>query len=128
MFFSHLLVAFLIALLLGGVLAGVLRRRYPLNIWLAILLVTFLAAWAGGIWVTPGGGALWGGNWLAALAAGLIIALLLAAVLPSNRPSKPSRIEHEEETSPVEMVWAFGGIFWFLIAVLLVVILLRYTS
>lgn len=44
-----------------------------------ILLILFLATWAGGIWLVPVGPRLWGVAWGSFVVVGLVIALVIAA-------------------------------------------------
>ncbi|HEX4337267.1 MAG TPA: hypothetical protein VH062_15230 [Polyangiaceae bacterium] len=51
----------------------------PLGVF-AMLLVLFLATWAGGIWLVPVGPKLWGVAWVGFVVAGLFVALLIGAL------------------------------------------------
>ena len=123
MFFGGLLTAFVIAFALTLALALLFDRRGPGpmgGIFFFFGLV-FLATWAGGVWVVPGGPFLWGVSWLGFLLVGLITALVLAAALPPRR----RRLREEEvEGAPVEAT--LGGFFYLAMAALLVVILAFY--
>lgn len=94
MFFIDLLFALVIALLLTAVFAAGFRRRGPWGIWWIFLLVIFLAAWAGGVWMTPFGPTLFDVYWLPFVFVGLVAALLLAAAAP------PTTRRTYSETTP----------------------------
>ena len=71
------------ALLLPFAARSRLRSRYPrlepVSIFV-ILLILFLATWAGGIWLVPFGPRLWGVAWASFVVVGLVVALLMAAL------------------------------------------------
>lgn len=84
MFFSGIGLAFLVAFILTLVLGkGV--KKYAFADLLGFFFVTFLAAWAGGLWIEPSGPAMWGISFTAFIIVGSIVALILAASLPTTR-------------------------------------------
>ena len=130
MFLIHLLFALGTAVILSLIFAfGFGRRR----VWPSVLIffiIIFLAAWAGGIWLTPLGPPLGEGYWLSFVIAGLIVALVLAAPAPPPSRSRRSTVElvepREEESEETAAYWVVGIFFWFLIIVLIVAIVWRY--
>jgi len=129
-FFIHFVLAFFTALILTMIFVGGLRRGGPWASFLAFFIVTFLASWAGGLWMQPLGAALWGVYWLPFLLVGLIFALVIAAV---STPSKPERStvklvqEPEiEETRAKSALTAFGLFFYIVVIALAVAIMVRY--
>src|SRR5215471_6809262 len=46
-----------------------------------LLLILFLATWAGGIWLVPIGPRLWGVAWASFVAVGFLVALLIGALI-----------------------------------------------
>lgn len=86
MLFIDLLFALVVALGLTLIFAGLFRNAGPWALWWMFLLLVFLAAWAGGVWITPIGPQLFGRYWLPFLLAGLFFALLLAAAAPISPP------------------------------------------
>ncbi len=127
MFIWHFLVAMLIALLLTAVFGGLLgghRRGGALIFFFVVLL---FGTWAGGLWLTPIGGPLWGGaSWISFIFVGLFFALILTAALPPQRKrNKPDT--GASETEPASLV-VFGIFFWILIVALGVAIVGRYVT
>ena len=130
MFFAELLFAFVIALLMAGVLMALLGRGRPgaegLGVSFAFLfLVLFLATWAGGVWITPFGPPVWGIAWVPFLVVGIIVALLLAALLPPRRQPRESGAPEAETAAGAAVL---GGFFWALVLALAVVVIVRYVA
>ena len=90
----------------------------------------FLATWAGGIWLHPIGRALWGVHWMAFLFVGLVIALLLAATVPSKQEQSSVELvdPQKERADRRAALGALGVFFWVLIIALIVAIIARYAS
>jgi hypothetical protein len=125
MFLTDLIVAVAIALLLTAIFSFGFRRIGPWrSVWI-FFLILFLAAWAGGIWLTPVGFSLWGVNWLGFFLVGLIFALLLAAISPASSSTVELKTRQEAETEAT-MATALSVFFWILLFVFLVAIIARY--
>lgn len=75
------LLALGIGLVFTVIFAGLLGRSGPWASVPVFFAIIFLAAWAGGVWITPIGPALFGVYWLPFVVFGLIFALLLAAAV-----------------------------------------------
>jgi hypothetical protein len=125
MFFVDAFVALLVAVILSAIFIRGFRRQGPWASYLIFFIVVFLAAWAGGVWVSPGGLEPWGPYWLPFLLVGLIFGLLLAASAPPRPPRSRAEVDKntQESSSPEP---AYGVCFWFLLMVLGVVILAHY--
>lgn len=124
LFLYEALFALVVGLVLTLVFIGLFRSRGPWPIWWAFLLVVFLGAWAGGIWLAPIGPVLFDVYWLPILLAGLVFALLLAAATPPRRVRQPSR--EMAQPAPTSEDPALSVFFWILLAGLLLVIILAY--
>ncbi len=128
MFFTDFLVALLIAALLTGIFAFFFGSRGPWGSVFPFFLVILLAAWAGGIWVAPMGPVLWGARWVTFLIVGITFAVLLLAVTERTAGESTveleSRKEREKERSAAKH--AITAFFWFLVALLVVLIAFRY--
>jgi hypothetical protein len=125
MFIADFLFALAVGLLLTALFGAVFRTRGPGAAWWTFLLIVFLAAWAGGLWVRPFGPPLFGVTWLPFLLMGLFFALLLAAAIPVRPPR--TRAEAIAQARAEEAtVTAIGVFFWILLIGLLVSILLGY--
>ena len=88
MFVVEFVFAFVISMLCAAMLLPVTARTgwrvrhpniEPLSVF-ALLLILFLATWAGGIWLVPLGPRLWGVAWGGFVVVGLLVALLMGAV------------------------------------------------
>lgn len=126
MFLAELLFALAMAILFTLIFALGFKRPGPWAAWWTFLVVVFLAAWAGSLWLSPAGPAFIEIYWLPILIIAFIVALLLAAVTPP--PKAPSNVEtisqvHKEETATET---AFDIFFWILLISLLILILLGY--
>jgi hypothetical protein len=125
MFFADFLFALAIGLLLTALFGAAFRIRGPGAAWWTFLLIVFLAAWAGRLWVRPFGPPLFGVIWLPSLLMGVLFALVLAAVVPARPPRTRSEAiaQARAEEAAVSMIGAF---FWALLIGLLVAIVLGY--
>jgi len=128
--FSHLLIALLFAVLFTVIFAAGFRRRGPWASLVLFFMIIFLATWAGGIWLHPIGRPLWGVHWMAFLFVGLVIALLLAAAVPSRQEESSVELvdPKKEKADRKAALGALGVFFWVLIIALIVAIIARYVS
>ncbi len=127
MFFIDLLLALVIALVIGAVFVLGFRRERPGPGLLIFLLVLFLLTWAGGVWITPFGPTLWGSFWLPFLLVAIIVALVLSAFPPPGGERSTVKLVSEQEQAATETeAAALNVFFWVLIAILGSVILLGY--
>lgn len=124
MFFTHLLLALVIALLFTAIFPIGMRGYRGVHAFLIFFLLLFFAVWAGGIWLTPVG---YGYPWLIFLLVGLFIALLIAAVLPPAVPPA-HRTGGEPQPSPVEIATfvTINAFFWLFLVGLLIAIIVGY--
>lgn len=127
-----LLAAFLIALLIVGLfMAAFGASRAPWASLPLFFLVVFLAAWAGGVWVTPFGPPIGGVYWLPFVMVGLLVAVLLAAAATPPRlwesPARASGRESGAETEPASAV-AVELLVWVAVALLVVYIGSHYLA
>lgn len=131
MIFLDLLLAFFVALAFSFLLSLAIRRTTPgtTGAWSVALLIPFLiiflAVWAGGVWFSPLGADLWGLRGIAFLLVGLIVALILAAVVPRRSPR--TRWEATAQAEEQQFAaWTFSIFFWLLLVVLAGLIIARY--
>ena len=78
-----LIIAFILTLILGR---GI--KQYAFADLLGFFFVVFLATWAGGLWIQPVGPAMWGVSFTVFIVVGTLVALILAASLPTPRHRK----------------------------------------
>jgi hypothetical protein len=122
---ADFLFALAVGLLLTVIFAAGFRVRGPWGVWWVFLLIVFLAAWVGAVWVRPVGPPLFGVNWLPLLFMGVLFAVLLAAAIPSSPPR--TRAEAVAQARAEETAVAvFGAFFWILLVGLLVAVVLGY--
>jgi hypothetical protein len=122
----------LFALLLALLLTRVFGRRGPGPfsglVFFALLLA--LAIWALGGWLHPIGPPLWGVAWLGYLLVGVLVAFLIAALVPRPprpRPRDPRLAEAVEADRAQEAIGlAFSAFFWVVILLLIGAIVARY--
>jgi Na+/melibiose symporter-like transporter len=121
----ELMVALGVALLVTAIFAVGLRTRSVWPNWLIFFGLVLLAAWAGGVWITPVGPAVRGIYWVPFLFVGLIMAVLLTAVVaPGSTLTRwKTRTEREGETEI-----AFSVLVWVLAIGLAMAVFLAYVS
>jgi len=125
MFFAEFVFALFFGMLLTAVFVGGVRKHGTWANAIFFFVVVSLAAWAGGVWITPVGPSLWGVYWLSFFVVGLIFALLLAMILPIRPPRTRKEairraLEMSEEEVQAEKV--LGFFFWFVVVALAIVI------
>jgi len=130
MFIGEMALAFFVALFFAGTLLVVLHRRGPgpLAGFLFFFVLLFLGAWAAGVWARPFGPTIGGISWAAFLFSGLIVTLLLAALIPPSRGPAPAKAEAAQAPVEEAVSIALGFFFWFLIALLMASIFVRYLA
>lgn len=126
MFLFDFFLALAIAGLVTAAFTLLFGRRGPWASFPLFFLVIFLAAWAGGVWVTPIGPPVGGVYWLPFLVVAVLFAFLLAATTPPERPPQ-SRVEAWEQARDIATTALVAEtFFWLLLVGLVLVIFLRY--
>jgi len=129
MFLIDMLFAFVIALIVAGILTSGFGRRGPgpLSGFIFFFVMLFFFIWALGIWIEPVGPMVGGVPWLTFAMVGLVAALLLAAV------TTPGRTQRNVPETPVEtaaeeaaVATVFTVFFWLLLIALLFAIVVNY--
>jgi peptidoglycan/LPS O-acetylase OafA/YrhL len=122
MIFAELVFALAIALFLTIIFTLFMRRVKSKQRVLAFFSVVFLAAWAGGIWITPAGPTFLGIYWLSFLVIGLLFALLFEVITGLSRPRRlPEKdVKREAEEIQTELSLSFFILF---IAFMILIIL-----
>lgn len=116
-------IVFFIALAIASLFFYGLRSRGPWGAFWVFLLILFLSAWVGRLWLTPAGPVIWGFAWLPVIFFVLIIALAIAVASPRE---KDRVVDYEPETkteikeSDRGVAAVFGIFFWTLLIVLIV--------
>lgn len=137
MWIAEFLIAMIIAVILAALLIAAAGRRGPGPAagFLFFFLLLFLAIWAGGLWMTPYGPMMWGTvPWLSYVVIGVILALLLAALIPpTGEPvdTTPSAPGEEIEATTTEKAaagvgLALGIFFWLFLLAMIIAIVARY--
>jgi hypothetical protein len=120
------MVGFLISLIIAFLLSITYGTRRPLKSALAFFVVVFLLIWSAGVWILPFGPT-WGGVfWMPFLVVGLVIAVLIATLLP-DRPPKDEREEKSDAVQEATELSSVGIFFWILVLILITGIVLRFT-
>lgn len=122
--------ALLMALIFTMIFAIGLRRPGPWSNALVFFLVVFLAAWAGGLWISPAGPIFYGIYWVPMVIVAFLFASLLAAVAS---PKPPRRVEtisdaKAEARRQGAAERAFDTFFWILMLALIGIIVLAYVT
>lgn len=100
-----------------------LQNRGPWGNFWAFFVIILLAVFAADAWVGPTGPYFYDEiYWVPPLAVGLLFALLLAATTPSPKTRSELEIEKEKIAKEQNSTVALGTFFWFLVAVMLLVI------
>lgn len=123
MFFTDLLFALLVAIVITLIFPLGFRRRGAWPGLFLFFIIIFLAAWAGGRWLAPIGPASFGVFWLSFLVVGLFVALVIAA---ATTPGRESTVEFVEESEERKKSIAFDAFITVLLIALLVVIVVSY--
>ena len=119
-FFIALLIAFLLTIVFSRI-----NRVGPWSGFLWFFLIVLLTSWAGGVWVEPYGPAVRGVYWVPYLFFGVMLALLLAAVMPYEKPKSQdeARQELEENAAAQEVSYVALNIFFFIFMIGLILAL-----
>jgi hypothetical protein len=120
-----LIAAFLVTLLLTGLLVGLLGWRHPKNraafpAALFLFLVMMPLIWAAAVWSSPYGPPLLGVYWLPFLIPGLLLVLLILAITSRGSSNGP------EDATGKSVSIVFGGFFWALLIALVAAVILGY--
>jgi hypothetical protein len=118
---AHAVLALLLAL--AGVTAlttGLRLHERGTPTW-ALFVILFLATWAGGLWMAPFGPAFRNVYWVPFTLIAVLVAILLAAVLPPEPHSNAEAVEREHEIQA-----GLGIFFWVLVLALAAAVVARY--
>jgi cytochrome bd-type quinol oxidase subunit 2 len=120
MIFAELVFALAIALFLTLIYTAVVRRvKSKLRI-LVFFSLVFLAAWAGGIWITPAGPKFLGIYWLSFLVIGLLFALLFEVI---TGLSQPRRLPEKDVIRVAEEIQSELSLSFFILFVAFVILI-----
>jgi len=90
MFFAGIGLALIIAFILTLILGRGFKQFAYADL-IGLFFIIFLATWAGGLWIQPVGPAMWGVSFTVFIVVGVLVALMVAATLPtpSHRKAHP---------------------------------------
>ena len=125
MVYVHFVFALFFAVLLSAIFALGFSRKGPWESAFLFFLLLFLISWAGGAWLAPFGPQIWGEYWLPFLLVSVVIALLLAAPVPHQEPGERSAGCGQGGSNRTGLS-GLGVFFWMLMAVILILIVIRY--
>ena len=139
MVFPEIISSLFLAMLLTLIFSFGFRNRGPWgSIW-SFFIILFLGIWAASFWIIPAGPVYGGIAWLPLLMVGLVLALLLAAAIPSSRSVRqPNRVkphpnpvpdwdEARVGTDEEPVLVALSAFFWIALTLLVVVVIIGYT-
>ncbi len=121
MFLVHAAIALMLAGVSVAILTAGLRFRITHRPVWALFVVLFLATWAGGIWMAPFGPPIGRVYWLPFTLIAILVAILIAALLPPQVHTHAEAVEREAEVEA-----GLGVFFWVLVIALGIGITLRY--
>ena len=124
MFILDLLTAFVITFIVIIVFSTPLRRHGGAAFWM-FAIILFLAAWAGGLWISPFGPVIYNIYWMPFFIAAIICALLITALTPESRKYIVFGTEKNEKADD-DTLRVIGLFSWILVVCLLIVIILKY--
>jgi hypothetical protein len=112
-----------LALLITLFFTVLLKNKGPWGNFWSFLIVILLAVFAADVWIGPVG-PYWFHEiyWVPPLAVGLIIALLLAATVPSPKTRNELELEARKPDPKEKVPVIYGIFFWLLFLVLLILI------
>lgn len=116
---TEILVVLFMALIVAAIFFYGFRSRGPWSAFWTFLLILFLAAWAGRLWVIPQGPELWGYGWLPVLGFIFIVAVLIAVASPIGDDRNREKTPGTEATKPEKEAGAAFGIFFWILMVFL---------
>ena len=125
MFLYDLLLAFIIAVIISVIVSIPLRRDGVFPGIVIFFFIRFLAAWAGGTWITPFGPVWFDIYWFPFILTALIVTFLILA-LTSARPHRIRVSRLKDSASEDEAGIVLGCFFYLFIFFLLLAIVLSY--
>jgi hypothetical protein len=129
--FEGLIAALLIAFLSTAIASLIFKRKGPWGTVWTFFLFLFLVLWTVAIYVKNTGPVYWGIAWLPLLFAAVVLALLLASIIPNVNQWRDESLENSETNNvktPDEIRDASqprtGSLFWLMIVILITAIVL----
>lgn len=133
---SGILSVLLVAILISTIFFYVFNTKGPWGSFWTFFLIILLCVWISQIWIQPFGPLYFGIAWLTLATAGLLAALLLAAIPSQHSHQKRSIIPpKQKDPDPAgnssyesfsRKTATISGIFWIFMVILLLVIVLGY--
>ena len=119
------IIVLFIALFIASIFFYGFRSRGPWGAFWVFLLILFLSAWVGRLWIAPAGPVIWGFAWLPVIFFVLIIALAIAVASPRE---EERTVDYEDTRTEVtegdrQAAAAFGIFFWILLLILIAAII-----
>ncbi len=122
MIFAELVFALAIALFLTIIFTLFMRRDRSKRRVLVFFWAVFLAAWAGGIWITPAGPTFLGIYWLSFLVIGVLFALLFEVISGLSRPRRMAEKDVKREAEEIQTELSFSFFILFIAFIILIVL------
>jgi hypothetical protein len=128
MFITEVLFALVVAFVLSLIFSMGFRGYGWGMGFLMFFVILFLMTWAGGIWVTPFGPLWWGVPWVSFLFVGLLIALVMAALMPKNHRYRTGSPSEQEAKATSETLIAMDVFFWILMIAVVLLLIIGYAT
>jgi len=128
----QIIVSLIVAVILSFILVVVFRRRLSWTATFWFLVTTFLASWAGSLWLGPMGPSTRGVYWLPPLlvgsTAGLIFLIFAPRRAPTGRLETLEMLEEIRQTREMEKATkiSFSVFLWIIMFTLIGAIIVRY--
>lgn len=132
--------AIIVAIIISLLFFYVLSAKGPWGTLWSLFLIILLIVWAASLWINPIGPVYWGVAWIPLFFIGIIIALLLSAIPPSDhryfRGIKGDVVEEKvvngDVTKPskedTEAAGAISIMFWIFICLMIIAIIAGYAT
>lgn len=121
----EIVITITLAIIIGALFYYAFRSRGPWGSFWSFFLILLLGGIAAEAWMEPIGPQYWNISWVPTIIVMIVLALILAAATPTQRESakgKSTRAPTRNTPNKREVAAvAFGGFFWLLTLILLVV-------
>jgi uncharacterized membrane protein len=128
MFLVDLLLAFLIAAVLTGIMGFGLRRSPGWGGILVFFVLILLIAWLASLWVTPIEPTVHGTNWVPMIIAGIVAVLFISALNPLWLEKRDQFWPARREEKEAQAVVGFSVLLWWLLMLLVIIIVTAYVA
>ena len=130
MVWADLLAALFVGVILTTIFAMIMNGNGEIRGWswgmLGFFFLVFMAAWAGGVWITDMGPRVLGTPFIAIALVGLIVALLLLSAAPGEYWKRWPRLYYDNETGAFPARYTNLAFYWITILMLVALVIVGY--